>query len=827
MPWLSCRPAASFSERMSELFPPLPVDAILDDLTHVLGSSTRCVVQAPPGSGKTTRIPLALLSASWLDGRKILMLEPRRLATRAAARHMAGLLGEKAGQRIGYRTRLDMRVSRQTRVEVVTEGILTRMLQHDPELAGYGCVIFDEFHERNLQADLGLTLCLDVCNALRPDLRLVVMSATLDVDSVVTLLGGCPVLSCPGQPHPVETRYLASSDRYVEERMAKAIRHVLATDHGDILAFLPGGREIRRTLELLDNPGPAVTLHPLLGRLTAAEQDQALSPALPGTRKVVLATAIAETSLTIDGVRIVVDCGLARLPRFDPVSGMTRLVTEPASLATVAQRQGRAGRTRPGVCVRVWSQADEVNRKAFPLPEILEADLAPLVLELALWGVTDPAALTWLTPPPSSSFQGGQALLEKLGLIDEHGRLTAHGRETAQLPLHPRLGHMVLTAKEQGLGFTAACLAAILAEPGRSGRISPDLRDALAPKNSLPEPVALGQDQIMRLASIAPGQLHPESVGMLIALAYPDRVACRQGDGSYRLSSGRKAVWPGPNALADCPFLAVAELDGEASGARIWRAAPLSRTDLDRIFAKRMKWKEDVRFDPVRNRVVAARRLMLDELCLEEAPLDSDPAAVARVLLEAVREFSALPWNEESRGLRDRVRFLRTLEPEQWSDLSDEQLMQTLPDWLGPFVPGVRSMDGITASVLVLALQHRIGWSRMSALARLAPERVSVPSGANRRIDYSLDSGPVLPVKLQEMFGCSTTPTLAEGRYALVLHLLSPAGRPLQVTRDLMSFWKNGYPYVRAEMRGRYPKHPWPEDPTSAVPTAKTKKRSG
>jgi len=537
--------------------PFLPVDAILPDLREALAVEGACVVHAPPGSGKTTRIPLALLDAPWLGPHKILMLEPRRLAARAAARHMAGLLGEKTGERIGYRTRLDLRVSRQTRVEVVTEGILTRMLQHDPELSGYGCVIFDEFHARGLQGDLGLALCLDVRGALRPDLRLMVMSATLDVEAVAGLIAPCRVLSCPGQPHPVDTRYLRLPGTFVEERMAKAIRHLLTTEPDGILAFLPGAREIQRTHELLDNPGPGVSVHPLLGALTAAEQDQAIAPAAPGTRKVVLATAIAETSLTIEGVRIVIDSGLARLPRFDPVSGMTRLVTEPASLATLTQRRGRAGRTEPGVCIRIWDQADEISRKPFPLPEILEADLAPLVLDLALWGVTDPARLTWPTPPPTGNYRSAVQLLQRLRLVDEQGRVTAHGRDVAILPLHPRLGHMVLTAAKQGLGPTAVHLAALLAEPGQVMRAGPDLRDALSPGARIPEPVRQGMDQIRRLASIPSGPCAPDAAGVLVALAYPDRVARRQEDGSYRLTSGRKAVWPGPNTLAGEEFVEI------------------------------------------------------------------------------------------------------------------------------------------------------------------------------------------------------------------------------------------------------------------------------
>ncbi len=812
---------------MTPVHPSLPIDAILPDVLETLGREGACVVHAPPGSGKTTRLPLALMDAPWLDGQKILMLEPRRLAARAAARHMAGLLGEKAGERIGYRTRLDMRVSRRTQVEVVTEGILTRMLQHDPELPGHGCIIFDEFHERSLQADLGLTLSLDARAALRPDLRLVVMSATLDVEAVAGLLGGCRTLSCPGQPHAVETRYARMSDAFVEERMAKAIRHVLATESGSVLAFLPGAREIRRTRELLGNPGPDVSVHPLLGALTARDQDQAVSPAAPGARKVVLATAIAETSLTIEGVRVVIDSGLARLPRFDPRGGMSRLVTEPASLATITQRRGRAGRTEPGVCVRVWDQADEINRKPFPAPEMLEADLAPLALELALWGTTNPDQLSWLTPPPAGGFQRAQTLLRRLHLVDGHGRITAHGREVARLPLHPRLGHMVLMAKTHNLAPTAVRLAALLAEPGQIMRGGADLREALNPRAILPEAVRAGMDQIARLASVPSGPIEPEAAGILTALAYPDRIARRQEDGSYRLSNGRKAIWPGPNALASHEFLAIADLDGEAASARIWQAAPLTRGELEKFFGDEMLWEDEVRFDPVRDRVAATRKRMLSDLCVEEAPLNAPPDDLTRALLDGIRDISRLPWDAESRNLRDRVRFLRGLDPDGWPDLGDKALHATLGEWLGPFMPGARSGADLAKAPLVQALKHLIGWNRLAELDRLAPHSIPVPSGAARHIDYSPDSGPVLPVKLQEMFGQPTTPTLADGRHALVLHLLSPAGRPLQITRDLASFWKNGYPAVRAEMRGRYPKHPWPEDPTTAPPTAKTKRHLG
>lgn len=808
---------------MSAALPPLPINAILPDVCHALDKDGACVVHAPPGSGKTTRLPLALMDEPWLCGRKILMLEPRRLATRSAARHMAGLLGESVGKRIGYRTRLDARTSLRTRVQVITEGILTRMLQHDPELSGCGCVIFDEFHERSLQADLGLALSLDVRAALRPDLRLVIMSATLDVKVMASLLGGCRTLSCPGQPHPVETRYLRMAETFVEDRMAKAIRHALATEHGDILAFLPGAREIQRTLELLDNPGPGILFHPLLGALTAREQDQAICPAAPGTRKVVLATAIAETSLTIEGVRVVIDSGLARLPRFDPRGGMSRLITEPASLATIEQRRGRAGRTAPGVCIRVWDQTDEISRKPFPTPEILEADLAPLALDLALWGTPDPAQLSWPTPPPTGNYQTAMSLLNRLCLVDAANRITPHGRAVAELPLHPRLGHMILTAQAHGLGPTAIRLAAILAEPGQVMRGGSDLREIVNPRTSLPEAVRAGEEQLFRATTTPPGTIRSEVAGLLTALAYPDRIARRQEDGSYRLTNGRKAVWPGPISLASQEFLAIADLDGEAASARIWQAAPLEREDLERFFGDIMIWENEIRFDPLKDRVVTLRKRMLGSLSVEESPLDAAPEILTRALLNGIRDIARLPWDEASRDLRDRVRFLRELDPDGWPDLSDEALLATLWTWLGPFLPGARSGTDLAKAPLTQALKNLVGWDRLAELDRLAPQCLPVPSGAMRRIDYSPESGPVLPVKLQEMFGLPTTPTLAGGRHPLLLHLLSPAGRPVQVTRDLASFWKNGYPAVRAKMRGRYPKHPWPEDPTTAPPTAKTK----
>ena len=557
---------------------------------------------------------------------------------------------------------------------------------------------------------------------------------------------------------------------FLEERMARAIRHALATERGSILAFLPGAREIRRTAELLENPGDGVEIHPLLGALTATEQDKAIAPPAPGTRKIVLATAIAETSLTIEGVRIVVDSGLARLPRFDPKSSMTVLVTEPASLATLTQRRGRAGRTEPGICFRIWDQADEVSRKPFPAPEMLEADLAPLALDLALWGATDPGALSWLTPPPAGHYKSAMHLLQSLEAVDDKGRITPHGREMALLPLHPRLGHMVLTAKKHGLAPTAAYLAAILGEPGRSMRGSSDLRDTL---RTHPNPLSrkdtlrASMEQIARLASVNLEQPDPEAAGILIALAYPDRIARRQQDGTYRLASGRKAMWPGPSALTGHEFLAIADLDGDAAGAKIWQSAPVSLRELEKHFGGQLRAVEEVHLDQVRDRIVCLRKIMLDALCVKEENLATDPETMTRALLQGQRDLSRLTWTGECQNLRDRVRFLCSLDQGSWPDMSDQTLLESIDQWLGPFATGARSGMDLGKIDLLQALKALLGWEKLRELDRLAPEFVIVPTGAKRKIDYSPESGPVLPVKLQEMFGCATTPTLADGRHPL------------------------------------------------------------
>lgn len=811
----------------------LPIEDILPDLNRILAEQTTCVVHAPPGSGKTTCVPLALLDAPWLAGRKIIMLEPRRLAARAAARRMAFLLDEKIGERVGYRTRLDIRISTSTRIEVVTEGILTRMLQADPELSGYACVIFDEFHERSLHADLALALCLETRAALREDLRLVVMSATLDVEAVASLLNGCPVLGCPGLSHEVAIRYAPlhrAPFKGLEEHAALVIRHVLTTEQGSVLVFLPGYREITRTAELLNDLRPDIQVHPLLGALPASAQDAAIAPPESGKRKIVLATSIAETSLTIEGIRVVIDSGLARVPRFDPRSGMTRLLTEPASLATIRQRTGRAGRITTGSCVRLWNEADNVSRKEFPTPEIIDADLAPLRLELALWGVQDCTSLSWLTTPPGGHIRTAEALLQDLGALNNHGRITPHGRDMAALPLHPRLAHMVLRGKTLGRGHTASCLATLLSEQSHALRSFTDLSQAVSSFKSKrgPKPeerVQATVAQIMRLASIPTTEsIHPDATGLLTALAYPDRIARRQSDTTYRLTSGRKAIWVQPDPLQTHEFLAIAELDGDTSGARIWRAAALDRASLEEEFASSITTHTRTFFDARLDRVTSVSQHLLGLLIMEEKPLRASSEEITDALLEAMDSLEWLHWSREAIRLRERLNFLHRMWPDSWPDVSDFALLASKSKWLAPFVQNVSKKADLAKLDTEMLLKNLVGWTRLAELGRLAPEAIEVPSGERRRIDYSAESGPVLPVKLQEMFGCAQTPTVADGTCMLTLHLLSPAGRPLQVTQDLASFWKNGYPLVRAEMRGRYPKHPWPEDPTTALATARTKK---
>jgi ATP-dependent helicase HrpB len=807
--------------------PPLPIDTALPPLRAALAERGRAVLQAPPGAGKTTRVPLALLGEPWLSG-KIVMLEPRRIAARAAAGHMASLLGEKVGDTVGYRIRMDRKVGPNTRIEVVTEGILTRMLQDDPALEGVGAVIFDEFHERSLNADLGLALALETA-VLRDDLRLLVMSATLDGGPVARLLGDAPIVSSEGRAYLVETHHRPPRPgEAIEDAVARAVRDALAEETGSLLVFLPGAREIRRVQAKLSGLGDGVTVAPLYGDLPAAAQDQAIRPAPAGTRKVVLATNIAETSLTIEGVRVVIDSGLARAPRFDPRTGMSRLETVTIARAAADQRRGRAGRTEPGVCWRLWAKAGEGAMAPFDPPEILVADLAPLALELALWG----GDLAWLDPPPAAALSQARALLADLGAIDADGRPTAHGKAMARLPLHPRLAHMVLRAKAEGVGGTAAELAAIL--EGRRPSSETDLRasiEVLHRDRGDPAVARLREAarDIARRFGLGRGG-GSEDAGALLALAYPDRVAKRRpgGRGSFLLANGRGAALRDSDPLAGADYLVVAETDDAGREARILAAAPLDEATLEAVLGDRIAWVETVAWDPSEQAVATRRQRRLGALVLADAALPNpDPAAVTAALLEGVRRLGldALPWRDGAMALRRRVGFARALEGKAWPDWSDAALIETLEEWLGPHLGGMRRRSDLDRLDLGQILSTALGWERQRALDALAPATIPIPSGRRAAIDYADPAQPVLAVKLQEMFGQAETPRVGNGKVPVAIHLLSPAGRPLQVTRDLAGFWAGSYAEVRKDMRGRYPRHPWPDDPLAAPATARAKPR--
>ncbi len=828
---------------------------MLPALAAALRDGNRAVLEAPPGAGKTTRVPLALLDEPWLGGQKLVMLEPRRLAARAAARRMAQTLGERAGGTVGYRVRLDSRVSARTRIEVVTEGVLTRMLQDDPALDGVGCVVFDEFHERNLPSDLGLALALESQTALRPGLRLVVMSATLDGERVAALLaeGGqpAPLVRSEGRAFPVETHYLDRTPQgRTEDLAARAVRRAMAETDGDALVFLPGAGEIRRTEERLREGLPTdVDLAPLFGALPAAEQDRAIAPSPTGRRKVVLATDIAETSLTIEGVRVVVDAGLARRPRFDPASGMTRLETVRVSRASADQRRGRAGRLGPGTCHRLWTEFEHSHLAPFTPPEIAAADLAPLALELAAWGA-DPAALRWLDPPPEASFQQARALLRDLRALDGQGRVTPHGRRMARLGAHPRLAHLVLRGDEMGLGATACRLAALLGErdPLRSpGRTPPpaDLRlrlDLLRGRSAPPSVHGCSVDQgavararedakrWQRRLGIGLEEADAEAAGLLLALAYPERVAQRRPGSSarYRLRNGRAAALPDADALTGADFLTAAHLGGHGREARIFLAAPVTAEELEEQFADEVDEAEEVVWEAEAGRVVARRQVRLGGVVLREGPLpEPDPTAVAEALLGGIRAAGAeaLPWSKAARRLRDRLGFLHALDPGAWPDVSDDALLASADDWLLPHLWGMTRLDDLRRLDLAEALLAWLPWERREEIDRLAPSHLAVPSGSRIPVDYAEPEAPVLAVRLQEVFGLTETPRVGGGRVPVVMHLLSPAHRPAQVTRDLASFWREGYFDVRKDLRGRYPKHHWPEDPLTAEATHRAKRR--
>ena len=821
--------------------PPLPIDEALPALRDALRSRSGAVLQAPPGAGKTTRVPLALLDEPWLDGRRIVMLEPRRLAARAAARRMAWLLDQRAGETVGYRIRHESAVGPATRVVVVTEGVLTRLLQRDPALEDVGLVIFDEFHERSIHADLGLALTLQTQALLRSELRILVMSATLEGGPVSELLGGSPIVTSEGRSWPVEVRHLVPrTGARLEHSVVGAVRRALDDEPGDVLVFLPGAGEIRRVASLLHDAPAAVM--PLHGNLPPDQQDRAILPSSPGSRKVVLATSIAETSLTIEGVRVVVDSGLARVPRYSPRTGMTRLATIKVSRASAEQRRGRAGRLAPGVCYRLWSPQEDAALPERASPEILEADLTSLALDLAAAGVRDPLDLRWLDPPPGAAFSEARSLLAQLGALDHTGGITRHGSAMAGLGLHPRLSHMVIRASELGARDAACELAALLTErdllrrsegvPEADIRTRVDLlrgtvlrhdvdRDAL--RRARAEVAAC-----RRGARGSPMNAQPVSVGGILALAYPDRIAQRRPGttGRFLLRNGLGASLE-PQGLSSEEYLVVAELEGKPPEHRILLAAPISLEEIRTGFAVDIVAEEEVAWNPVSRSVAARRRERLGAVVLREAALrDPDPDRVAGALLEGVRRegLHVLPWDDGARRTRERINFVRTLDP-AWPDVSDEALLGSLEEWLGPSVTGVSRLDDLSRADLSAALVSRLSWEQRAALDRLAPTHVAVPTGSRIAVNYDDPGSPVLAVRLQELFGLAETPRVGGGAVILTLHLLSPAGRPVQVTRDLAGFWRTSYFEVRRELKGRYPRHAWPENPLEAEPTRRPKRR--
>ncbi|MBI3772009.1 MAG: ATP-dependent helicase HrpB [Gammaproteobacteria bacterium] len=824
----------------------LPIEAILPQLQQALAGHVNAVLQAAPGAGKTTRVPLVLLAAPWLRGRKIILLEPRRLAARTAAHYMAQSLGESVGQTVGYRVRLDSRVSAATRIEVVTEGVLTRMLQSDPALEGVGLVIFDEFHERSLQADLGLALCLETQSALRDDLKLLLMSATIDGTKVAALLGDAPVISSAGRSFPVAVHHSAppahASRDQTLQHVVSAVLRAMREEYGSILVFLPGTGEIRRVEQWLQAQvsNAEVMITPLYGELSIEAQEQAIRPAPAGKRKVVLATNIAETSLTIEGIRIVIDAGLARVPRFDPNSGLTRLETVNVSQAAADQRCGRAGRLESGVCYRLWPEGRHLL--PYASPEILEADLAPLTLELAQWGCRDPQQLAWLDPPPAAAYAQAQELLQRLGALDNENRVTAHGREMAALPVHPRLAHMILRGRDIGAGAQTCALAALLSERDvlRTGKernadmhtrmqvLHGVVRDEEFDRGAL-QRIKQTAAQWRRQLGISTENYDDALLGVLLAYAYPDRIAQRRsGDaGRYLLANGRGAVFTQHQSLADAAYLVIAQLEGSEREAKIFLATAISEQQIEHYFAAQIESREFVEWDRREEAVMARRQRCLGALVLEDLPLtQASPEHVTQALLAGIRQLGleSLPWDRQTRFWQARVQFLHRLEPEQWPDVSDQALMATLEKWLAPFVTGMSRRVHLAKLDLAGALNHLLSWQQQRALDELAPTHVQVPTGSRIALDYSNDP-PVLAVRLQEMFGATDTPRIGGGKVKLLLHLLSPAQRPVQVTQDLAGFWRGSYHEVKKDLKGRYPKHYWPDDPLQAEPTRRAKPR--
>lgn len=807
----------------------LPVHEALPELKATLAARNAAVLVAPPGAGKTTVVPLELLAEPWTAGGKVVLLEPRRLAARAAAERMAATLGERVGDTVGFRVRMQSKVSARTRIEVVTEGVFTRMLLADPELPGVACVIFDEFHERSLDADLGLALARDAQRLLREDLRILVMSATLDGAAVARLLDDAPVIESLGRMFPVETHYLGRDPvARLEDQVVRAVERGLAEQPGSLLVFLPGQGEILRVAERLAERvrRPDIEIAPLYGALDPRAQDQAIQPAPDGKRKVVLATSIAETSLTIQGVRVVIDSGVARVPRYDPASGLTRLATIRVSRAAADQRRGRAGRTEPGACYRLWDEAETRALPAYADPEILDADLSGLALDLARWGAKDAADLDFLDPPPVAAFNEARALLERLEALDHDGVLTAHGRALADMPLAPRLAHMILKAAVTGQAPRAARIAALITERTLGGRDA-DLRHRLEGLERDRSPRARDAKALAdRWAGMTgkPGRGEAISDGLLLAYAYPERIAkARGGQGEFQLVTGRGAFLEPTDALAREPWLAVAELGGGDRRDRVLLAAPLEPAELA-AFADQYAVEERLE-ETGGGRLRAKRITRLGKLTIREEIDDSpDPDLIARALADRVRRdgLKVLPWGDAARSLRERAHFLHARDP-AWPDLSDAALLADLDGWLLPVLHGLRGLNALKADVLDGALRTLIPWDQQRRLDAETPARWSAPTGNSFTIDYAAEGGPRVEVRVQEVYGVAVHPTVAG--VPLTLSLLSPAHRPIQTTKDLPGFWKGSWKDVRADMRGRYPRHLWPEDPATAAATTRAKPR--
>ncbi|WP_298163139.1 ATP-dependent helicase HrpB [Brevundimonas sp.] len=805
----------------------LPIHAVLEELKVAIAANPAVVLAAPPGAGKTTVVPLALLDADWLGGRKILLLEPRRLAARAAAERMAQTLGEKAGDTVGYRTRLQSRIGPQTRIEVITEGVFTRMILDDPGLEGVGAVLFDEFHERSLDSDLGLALARDSQSVLRDDLRLVVMSATLDIAGVSKLLEGAPVIEAQGRAFPVETLYLGRNPvERIEDATARACLTALGDQTGSILAFLPGQGEIHRTSQRIGERlrDPSVDVVALYGALDKETQDRAIEPSPPGRRKIVLATSVAETSLTIQGVRVVVDCGLSRVPRFEPSSGLTRLATVRVSRSSAEQRRGRAGRTEPGVCYRLWDE--EATRGLVPhqRPEILEADLTGLALDLARWGARTTEGLALLDAPPAGALAEARAVLTRLGALDEAGALTDHGRRLTRMPLAPRLAHLVTVAADRGDAALGARIAAVLSEPGLGGN-EVDLRDRLRGFDR--DRSARAQDArrlVERWARAAGGRTGGAEIepGDLLAEAFPERVARTRGKpGEVLLASGRGAFLDATDGLAREIWLAVGDLGGGEVRDRIRLAAPLDPSSLEARLTSEDRLVREPSGRRVMRRIRRVGAIVFDEKIIGTP----DRAAITGALRVEVEAdgLSSLRWGERSSALRARLAFLHGLDAD-WPDVSDAALMTRRQDWLWPLLEGVEDLAQIRDEALVQGLEALVPWDRRRQMDELAPARLTTPLGSSG-IDYGAEGGPRVDIRVQELFGVTTHPAVGAGRVPLTLALLSPARRPIQMTKDLPGFWRGSWKDVRSDMRGRYPRHPWPENPAEAPPTNRVKPR--